>query len=180
MNGKYIKIVLECFGLQILFSVISMGLYNDFFPDIVFSIFTAWLFLWTIHSTFWQLGNKERKLIKIMNKNRSQDELEYKQNRLKGAKIALPFFVVNFVYLIITCVLNIDILVTVESILQFTFVGFLSPVDNALGWNYFYPRFLVCIVMYLTCVFAYFSGSYNFSFFDKYFHKIVYKTKKED
>lgn len=180
MNGKYIKINFECLGLQILFSVISMGLYNDFFPDVVFSLFTAWLFLWTIHSTFWQLGNKERKMIKIMNKNRGENEPEYKQNRLKGAIIAVPFFAANFIFLIVSCVLNKDILVTIQSILQFSFVGFLTPVDDILGWNYFYPRFIVCIVMYLTCIIAYLSGSYNYSFFDKYFHKIVYKTKKDD
>ena len=178
--GKYIKINLECFGLQILFSVISLGLYQNFFPKAVFSIFTAWLFLWAIHSTFWQLGNKERKQIKIMNKNLAENEPEYKQNRFKGAGIALPFFGINFIYLIVTCILNKDVLVTVQSILHFSFVGFLTPVDDALGWNYFFPRFLICMVMYLTCVLAYLSGSYNHSFVDKYFHKIIYKTKKDD
>lgn len=180
MKKNCFVLTLECLGLQLVFSIVSMGLYTDFFPDILYSIFTAWLFIWSIHSTFWQLGNKEMKRIKIYNNNLLPGQNPVKQNIFKGALLAIPFFALNFLLLVFTCIFNENILVTIQAISQFHFIGFLTPADDALGINYFLPRFAVCLVMYLACAGAYISGAKNYSFFDKYFHRIIYKTKNEE
>ena len=180
MNNKYWFINLECIGLQVLFSAFSLIFYNSIMPAKLFSLFTAFLLIWAIHSTFWQLGNKDRKNIVIKNNHLDRGESPFKQNRLKGAIIGLPYLVLNVMFLIITCLCNTDILVTIESVLQFTFSGFLPLPGDNLGREYFIPRLIVCFIMYIPCVTAYFSGSYNFSLTEKILPKIIYKTRSDE
>ena len=176
---KYFLINLECIGLEIVFSIVSIILCNDLISPFLMSIFTSWLLLWALHSTFWQLGNKERKSIAIFNNNLTDAEIPVKQNRLKGALVAFPFFAFNVIFLLLTCKINNDTIVTVQSLLQLPFSGFLPKVTDELGMEYFKPRFIACLVMYIPCITAYFSGSLNFSLTDKYLPKLIYKTKKD-
>ena len=176
---KYLMINLECIGLQIIFAIVSIVLQNDVISPKLTSFFTAWLFLWAVHSTFWQLGNKERKSIAIINNNLGLDDTPIKQNRLKGIFVAAPFFVFNVLFLVFTCLINNDIVVTIQSLLQLPFAGFLPLVGDELGISYFKPRFIVCLVMYIPCITAYFSGSFNFSLTEKYLPKLIYKSKEE-
>ena len=74
---KYLMINLECIGLQIIFAIVSIVLQNDVISPKLTSFFTAWLFLWAVHSTFWQLGNKERKSIAIINNNLGLDDTPF-------------------------------------------------------------------------------------------------------
>ena len=176
MNKKYLLIILECFGLQIFFSVLAMIFYVSVIPPMLYSFFPAWLFLWALHSTFWQLGNKERKHIAIANRHLAPNETPKKQNMLKGALIALPFYIVNVLIVMLTIIFNNDMIVTIQSILHFCFAGFVAPAGDILGTDYFLSRFAVATVMYIPCVTAYISGAHNFSFTEKYFPKLIYKN----
>lgn len=176
MNKKHLLVPLECLGLQVFFAILSMVFYISVIPPMLFSFFSAWLFLWSLHSTFWQLGNKERKQIAIANKHLNDGETIIKQKRYMGALIALPFFVINIIILLLTCVTNNDILVITESFLHFSFSGFLPKPTPELGQQYFLSRLSVCLIMYVPCVTAYVSGSYNFSLTEIIFPKILYKS----
>ncbi|MBR5506253.1 MAG: hypothetical protein IKV73_08150 [Clostridia bacterium] len=177
MNKKYLLVPFECIGLQIFFALLSMVFYISVIPPMLFSFFSAWLFLWTLHSTFWQLGNKERKQIAIANRHLDDGVSIIRQKRYKGALIALPFFVINITILLLTYITNNDILVFVESFLHFSFSGFLPLVNDTLDNVYVSSRLLVCLAMYIPCVTAYISGSYNFSITEIVFPKILYKSK---
>ncbi len=180
MNKKYLLIPLECLGLQIFFALLSMVFYISVIPPMVFSFFAAWLFLWSLHSTFWQLGNKERKQIAIANRHLNDEECTIKQKRYKGALIALPFLLINIIILLLTYVTNNDVWVFVESFLHFPFSGFLPLVTDQLDKVYLTSRFLVCVAMYIPCVTAYISGSYNFSLTEIVFPKILYKSNPKN
>ena len=173
---KIILVNLECIGLQILASVFFIIFYNHIMPPKLYSIFTIWLFLWAVYSTFWQLGNKDRKNTIIKNNHLNIGESPLKQNRLKGAIIGFPYFIFNILILLITCVFNNDILITVQSFLLLTFSGFLPYATDTLGNEYFIPRLIVCVIMYISCIAAYFSGSFNFSITDKILPKLIYKN----
>ncbi len=181
MLKKYLVIFLECSGMQILFSVLSMLFFVGFIPTYIYSIFTAWLLIWALHSTFWQLGNREGKMHIIRNKHLVEDGKETeKPEYLKGALFALPHLSVNLILLLSTYLTNTDILVTITTALHFPFVGFLPELTNELGTDYLISRTLVCLAMYIPCVTAYISGYFQFSLIDKYFHKIIYKTPKNN
>lgn len=181
MNKKHVFIAFELFGLEIFFSVISLFFYPFFewmHNDIIYSIFTAWLFLGAVHSTFWQLGNKERKNIAILNNHLKDGENPIKQNMLTGAKIALSFFAVNLVVVIIAYILGkSNWFWIVHRIFQFTFAGFLGSAK--LSAKYIMNGFLICLAMYIPCITGYISGAHNFSLIEKYFPKIIYKQKKK-
>lgn len=179
MNKKYLLIILECFGLQILFSVLAMVFYVSVIPPMLYSFFTAWLFLWALHSTFWQLGNKERKHIAIANRHLASDETPKKQNMFKGALIALPFYLVNIFLIMSTILINTDMIVTIQSMLHFCFAGFVEPAGDVLGTDYFLSRLAIATAMYIPCVTAYISGAHNFSFTEKYFPKLIYKSTSQ-
>lgn len=180
MNKKYFLVPLECLALQIFFALLSMVFYISIIPPMVFSFFSAWLFLWSLHSTFWQLGNKERKQIAIANRHLGPEDATIKQNRLKGALIALPYLLINIIILLLTYITNNDILVIVESFLLFSFSGFLPLVTDTLDNVYLTSRLLVCLAMYIPCVTAYISGSYNFSLTEIIFPKILYKSNHKN
>lgn len=180
MNKKTLILNLECIGIQILASVFSLVFYNNIIPAKWFSLFTAWLFIWALNSTFWQLGNKDRKMYKIMNNHRKECEGYLKQNRFKGAFLALPFLIFNVFVLTLTYYINNDIMITIQSILNFPFSGFLPVFGDVLDSKYYISRLIVCFVMYVPCVTAYFSGSYNFSITEILLPKLIYKSQSND
>ena len=161
--------------MQILAAVFSMFFFIDVIPIKLFSLFTAWLLVWALHSTFWQLGNKNRKNLIIQN-NHNEDNKK-KHNLFIGALAALPFLVVNVALVFATYFLNTDILVGIQNFVMFAFIGFLPTVKDILDKDFIVSRIIVCFVMYLPCVTAYISGAYGFSFTEKYFPKLVYKNK---
>ena len=173
---KYILIFFEMLGMQILAAVFSMFFFIDIIPVKLFSLFTAWLLVWALHSTFWQLGNKDRKNL-IIHNNHNDDENKKKQNMLHGALVALPHLAINILLIFITYIFNTDLLVTIQNFLMFSFIGFLPKVKDELDSAFIVSRLIVCMVMYLPCVTAYISGSHGFSFVEKYFPKLVYKNK---
>lgn len=180
MNKKYVLIFFECVGLQLFFSLLSMIFYVSIVPPKLFSFFTAWLLLWALHSTFWQLGNKERKQIAISNRKLEPGEQPKKQNFLKGACVALPYFLINIIFLLITVCTNNDILIIIQSAIHFSFAGFLPLVQDNLDSEYIISRSIVCIVMYIPCITAYISGAHNISLIEKYFPKLIYKNKSDN
>ncbi len=183
MKKKYVLIALELFGLEIFFSILSLFFYPFFewiHNDIIYSIFTAWLFLGAVHSTFWQLGNKERKNIIIQNNHLKEGEPPIKQKQLTGAKIAFPFFIVNILVIVIAYFhgnAGMNAIWITHRIFQFTFAGFLGNETHTL--KYVLNGMLVCLVMYIPCITGYISGAHNFSLIEKYFPKIIYKQKKK-
>ncbi len=175
MTKKYFSVFLESVGIQILFSVASMVFFVNVFP-VAYSLFTAWLLIWALHSIFWRLGNKEGKMIVIHNNNLKEGEAPKKKPIFKGALIALPHFILNIIILLLTNFLNKDILLIIEALITFPFANLLAPATDALGGKYLSTRILACLAMYLPCVTAYITGMLNFSFIDRYYRKIIYKT----
>lgn len=186
MNKIYIKTTFELLGLQIFFSVLAMVFSTNFsWMDnwaFIFSLLTAWLFLGAVHSTFWQLGNKDSKNIVIANNHMSPGQTRIKLDRLKGAKVGLPFVVINIVIVLITMIFdsggdgNGGVLFIIHRIMLGSLFGFIPE-----GEAYWYACFALCLVMYIPCVTAYISGTYHFSLTEKIVPKLIYKsTDKKD
>lgn len=181
---NYIKVMLELFGLELFFGLISDVFFMNYFYWLnpkIYSVFTAWLMLWAMHSALWQLGNKDRKRIKIENNHLKDGEKPHKQKMYMGALIALPFFAVNLIFVLVTCISNLDSLIFVHTLVHFTFVGFISSPDYS-GFNadYLISSICVCLVMYIPCITAYISGAHNFSLIEKYVPRIIYKPRVQD
>lgn len=173
---KYILIFLEMIGMQILAAIFSMLFFIDVIPVKLFSFFTAWLLVWALHSTFWQLGNKDRKNL-IIHNNHADDADKKKHNMLTGALVALPFLLFNILMIFATYIFNTDLLVTIQNFIMFSFIGYLSNVKDVLDKDYIITRLIVCLIMYIPCVTAYISGALGFSVVEKYFPKLIYKNK---
>lgn len=170
------KLFAELLGIQIIGSIFSAVFY---FPHFIYSIFTSFLFLWAIHSTFWQLANKDRKRIIIINNNLSDGEGIKKISHLKGAYISLPFFVFNGLITVLTYATQSDLLVEIKSLLNLPFIEFLPTPPIVLDLKYCVSRLIVDFVMYFTCIIGYISGSFNISITEKIFPKIIYKQNKK-
>ncbi len=176
MGNKNSIVFLKCLGYQIIFSIVSMVFFTNLIPLFVYSIFTAWLLIWALHSTFWRLGNKHGKQIVIHNNNLKEGDTAKRKPIFKGALLALPFLAVNLIFLLLTFYFNNNIMLLIETIITFPFAGFLSPLKDKLDVNFLLSHLIVRFVMYIPCVTAYISGLYNFSLIDKYYRKIIYKT----
>ncbi|MBE7052035.1 MAG: hypothetical protein E7395_05645 [Ruminococcaceae bacterium] len=172
---KIIKINLECIGLEIFFSILSMFFYISVIPPKLFSFITALLFIGAVHTTFWTLGDKERKQFAIANNHLQTGDTPKIQHWFRGLIVALPFLIINIIFLLLTCLINNDIMVTIQSFLHFTFSGFIPVPTDSLGFDYFFPRLIVCVVMYLPSSFSYVLGKHNISITEK----LVFKNKKD-
>ncbi len=179
MNKKYFIVFLKCIGLQLIFSIVSVVFFVNIISPALYSIFTAWLLIWALHSTFWTLGNKEGKMIVIHNNNLKIGDTKQKKKIFKGALVALPFLLVNIIFLLLTYYTNNDILVFIETFITFSFSGFLPTLKDDLDIQYLISHLLVHFAMYIPCVIAYISGLYKFSLLDKYYRKILYKNIKQ-
>ena len=160
MIKKHIKLTFENLGLQIFFSVLSM-FFMPFFSWMdnwtwIFSIMTGWLFLGSIHSTYWQLGRKDAKNTAIKNNHLESGQQEVKLSLFGGLKFGSIFFIVNVLLVIITAVFkDVDVLFSIHRFMVGPLFGFLPPVDS--DW-YWIVSVLLCIVMYIPCITAYISG----------------------
>ncbi len=163
-------------GMQILAAIFSMLFFIDVIPVKLFSFFTGWLLIWALHSTFWQLGNKDRKNL-IIHNNHSDDKNKKKQNLFSGAFVAFPFLLINVLLVFVTYIFNTDLLVTIQNFVMFSFIGYISTVKDILDKDYIVSRLIICFVMYIPCVTAYISGAFGFSIVEKYFPKLLYKNK---
>ena len=179
MSKKYVSVFLQSIGMQIMFSIVSMIFYINI---TIYTVFTAWLFMFPLYSTYWKLGNKDGKMIIIHNRNLKAGDEPKKKNLFKGALIALPYFMINIILLLLTYYTNNDILLIIETAITFPFAGFLPPLTDILGAKYLLSRLIVCFAIYLTCILGYMTGIINFSLLDKYYIKIIYKNtpKKEN
>lgn len=186
MSKIYIKTTFELLGLQIFFSILAMVFSTNFsWMDnwaVVFSLLTAWLFLGAVHSTFWQMGHKDSKNNVIANNHLLPGQPEIKLNRLKGARIGLPFFVINIVIVLITMIFdsgndgNGGLLFIIHRIMLGPVFGFIPD-----GKAYWHVCYVLCIIMYIPCITAYVSGTYHFSLTERIVPRLIYKsTDKKD
>ncbi len=183
MKTKYLKITLEIIGLQIFFSVLSF-IFAPFFSwmdnwEWIFSFFTGWLFLGSVHATFWQLGNKDRKNIAIENNHLREGEIPHKINYLKGLKVGSVFFFINLLVVVLTLFFESapvfgNAIYMIHRIMLGSLMGFLP---QSVSVSYWLICFLLCFVMYIPCITAYVSGSKNFSLTEKIVPRIIYKSK---
>jgi len=186
MKTKYIKTTAELIGLQIFFAVLS-AIFSFFFSwiknwEIFYSIFTGWLFLGAVHSTFWQMGNKDYKNNVIYNNNLDENIPKRKLSMLGGLKYGSGFFVINVLIGLFTMLFDFNIekglgvLALLHRIMLLPLSGFIPDVTKSYYWI---GCFLLYIVMYIPCITAYISGAHNFSLTEKYVPKIIYKSKSK-
>lgn len=185
MKKNYLKITLELIGLQLFFSVLSL-IFSAFFSwmdnwAFVFSLLTGWLFLGAVHSTFWQMGNKDYKNNVIANNHLEEGQEPKKLNFLNGLKAGSVFFVINVLIVLATMIFdsgndgNGGVLFIIHRIMLGALFGFIP--NNEWYWPVCY---LLCIVMYMPCITAYISGAHSFSLTEKIVPKLLYKTDKKD
>ena len=176
MFKKTVLITLELLGIQIVAFMFSFFFFIGVIPLILYSTFTGLLFIWALHSTFWQLGNKDGKMNTILNNHLSQDEPRKKNFLLKGALLALPHFIINIIFVIYTTKYNnSDLMTTVQSFALFPLIGFIRKFESS-GMSSFSANAIGCLIMYIPCCTAYISGIYNISIIEKIFPKILYKS----
>ena len=184
MKKSYVKITAELIGLQLFFALASV-MFVSFFSWMqgwkwIFSFFTGWLFLGAVHSTLWQLGNKDRKNNIITNNNLPQGSEPVKLSIWGGARYASVFFAINVLVVLLSLIFSKnDAIYLVHRILMSPLFGFLPQYGGA---SYWLVALLLCLVMYIPCVTAYISGTKNFSLTEKIVPRIIYKTpaKKDD
>lgn len=174
-----LKINLEMFGLQIIAFVFSFYFLISVIPIYIYSIFTGFLFIWALHSTYWQLGNKDRKMNIIKNNNLSEGEVPHKLFLFKGALIALPHFLINVIYVFISNTYETGLPLTIQRFAMFPFIGFLDIFETDYNWGYLGANLLGCLLMYVPCTFAYMSGCKNISIIEKIVPKIIYKNPEK-
>ncbi len=194
MIKKYKKTIAETFLLQLIFSALAF-FFTPWFSWLhdkmyLFSIITAWLYLGALHSTFWQLGRKDMKNIVIANNHVAEGEELSKPKLYTGAVLGLFLLIFNII-LVVMASFNFDVvkynpatdsqifspslIFMVHRFLISPFMGFLPA---SYGGEYVLRCIIICFIMYIPCVVAYITGTYDFSLLDKYFHKIIYKQKK--
>ncbi len=185
MKKNYFKITLELLGLQLFFSVLGF-VFSAFFSwmdnwPVVLSLITGWLFLGAVHSTFWQMGNKDYKNNVIANNHLTDGEKPHILDPLTGLKIGSIFFVINVLLVFIAMVFdsgsdgNGGVLFIIHRLAVGALFGFIP--DNNFYWHACY---ILCLVMYIPCITAYISGIHNFSLTEKIVPKLLYKTNKKD
>ena len=182
MKKRILKTNLELLGLQIFFAVLSM-FFVEFFSWMqglkwIYSLLTGWLFLGAVHSTFWQMGNKDYKNNVIVNNYIENESEKVKLSMLGGAKTGFWFFIINVIIVLATLVFDKgsgygDVLFLIHRVMLFPLAGFLPETANKFYW---YVCIILCVVMYIPCITAYISGAHNFSLTEKYVPKIIYKN----
>ncbi len=184
MKKLIFKTTLELLGIQLLFSVVSM-IFSTFFSwmnnwAFIYSILTAWLFLGAVHSTFWQMGNRDYKNNVIANNHLTDGQSSIPFNRLRGAAVGSIFFLLNLLLVVLTLLLdsgsdgNGGVLFLVHRLMLGTMFGFIP--NNSWYWP---VSFLLCLAMYLPCITAYISGSANFSLTEKIVPRLLYKSSNK-
>ncbi|MBQ4527132.1 MAG: hypothetical protein II998_03575 [Clostridia bacterium] len=174
MCKKTILINLELFGMQIIAFMFSFYFFISVIPTLLYSIFTGFLLVWAFHSTFWNLGNKDRKMNIIHNNHLKDGEAPHKLFHFKGALMALPHFIINIAFVFISKSVYTDLIVTIQSFVLWPFIG----IVDALDMGYIGSRIIACLLMYIPCATGYMSGMHNISLVEKIFPKIIYKSEK--
>ena len=180
MIKKIILITLELLGIQLIGFIFSLFFFIGVIPLILYSTFTGLLFIWAIHSTFWQLGRKDGKMNVIINNNLKEGEQPKKNFLPKGALLALPHFAINVIFVIYTTKINpTNNMTTYQSYALFPLIGFVRYFEEV-GINITFSNIIACLIMYIPCCSAYISGVYNISIIEKVFPKIIYKSSKSN
>ena len=143
MKKLNLKINLELLGLQIFFAVLSM-FFVEFFSWMqgwkwIYSLFTGWLFLGAVHSTLWQLGNKDYKNNVIINNHIENENEKVKLSMLGGARAAFIFFVINILVVAATLIFDKgsgygDVLFLFHRVLLFPLAGFIPETGSPYYW----------------------------------------------
>ncbi len=183
MKTKYLKTNIELLGLQIFFSVFSFIL-SPFFSwmdnwEWIVSLLTGWMFLGAVHSTFRQLGNKDRKNTVIANNHLKDGETPHKIDYLKGLKIGGVFLGINLLIVLLTLFFESapgfgDVIYIIHRVMLGALMGFLP---KAASVSYWLISLLLCFIIYIPCIGGYISGVKNFSLTEKIVPKIIYKSK---